>query len=186
MIITSLSFFSVIRLNYFMSFGRNLLTFSLERRWSSRTFRYGYLVTTSPQSLTSPSTALSKQLPSLAKCFACVRIFLFSAASNLCAYKELYSCRFGVVLKWKIIADNVLCHAWKLLGWVTGFGRFQLPWCDGRCVQDPGTYSPRHSDSRLLAIPTSCSRVADYNPNWDDFSGVCSRSPFRFPLLSPL
>ena len=28
--------------------------FSLERRWSSRTFRYGYLVTTSPQSLVSP------------------------------------------------------------------------------------------------------------------------------------
>ena len=50
-------------------------------------------------------------------------------------------------------------------GWVTDFGHFQLPWCDGRCVQDPGTYSPRHSDSRLLAIPASCSRVADYNPN---------------------
>ena len=31
--------------------------FSLERRWSSRTFRYGYLVTTSPQSLILPSTA---------------------------------------------------------------------------------------------------------------------------------
>ena len=28
--------------------------FSLERRWSSRTFRYGYLVTTSPQSLSLP------------------------------------------------------------------------------------------------------------------------------------
>ena len=28
--------------------------FSIERRWSSRTFRYGYLVTTSPQSLASP------------------------------------------------------------------------------------------------------------------------------------
>ena len=27
-------------------------------------------------------------------------------------------------------------------GWVTDFGRYQLPWCDGRCVQDPGTYSP--------------------------------------------
>jgi hypothetical protein len=27
---------------------------SLERRWSSRTFPYGYLVTTSPQSLTTP------------------------------------------------------------------------------------------------------------------------------------
>ena len=50
-------------------------------------------------------------------------------------------------------------------GWVTGFGHFRLPWCDGRCVQDPGTYSPRHADSRLLAIPASCSRVADYNPN---------------------
>ena len=52
-----------------------------------------------------------------------------------------------------------------LKGWVTDFGHFRLPWCDGRCVQDPGTYSPRHSDSRLLAIPASCSRVADYNPN---------------------
>ncbi len=50
-------------------------------------------------------------------------------------------------------------------GWVTDFGHFQLPWCDGRCVQDPGTYSPQHSDLRLLAIPVSCSRVADYNPN---------------------
>jgi len=32
---------------------------SLERRWSSRTFRYGYLVTTSSQSLAPPSTAPS-------------------------------------------------------------------------------------------------------------------------------
>ena len=30
---------------------------SIERRWSSRTFRYGYLVTTSPQSPASPSAA---------------------------------------------------------------------------------------------------------------------------------
>ena len=36
--------------------------FSLERRWSSRTFRYGYLVTTSPQSSTPPSTAASLRL----------------------------------------------------------------------------------------------------------------------------
>ena len=35
-------------------------SFSLERRWSSRTFWYGYLVTTSPQSLILPSTAASK------------------------------------------------------------------------------------------------------------------------------
>ena len=35
---------------------------SLERRWSSRTFRYGYLVTTSPQSSAPPSTAPSFRL----------------------------------------------------------------------------------------------------------------------------
>ncbi len=45
----------------------------------------------------------------------------------------------------------------------------KLPWCDGRCVQDPRTYSPWHADPRLLAIPTSCTRVAEYNPNWDNF-----------------
>src|SRR5699024_11400438 len=42
-----------------------------------------------------------------------------------------------------------------------------LPWCDGRCVQGPGTYSPRHSDPRLLAIPASWSRVADSNSDYD-------------------
>ena len=36
---------------------------SLERRWSSRTFRYGYLVTTSPQLLIPPSAAGSLRLP---------------------------------------------------------------------------------------------------------------------------
>src|ERR1051325_1953404 len=89
---------------------------SLERRGSRRTFRYGYLVTTSPQALAPPSTAS------------------------------------------------------PLAGWTTGFGRCQFPWCDGRCVQDPGTYSPRHADPRLLAIPTSCSRVADCNPDYDRLS----------------
>jgi len=47
----------------------------------------------------------------------------------------------------------------------------QLPWCDGRCVQDPGTYSPRRADPRLLVIPASCTRVAEYNPNWGIFLG---------------
>ena len=41
----------------------------------------------------------------------------------------------------------------------------QLPWCDGRCVQSPGTYSPRRADPRLLAIPPSWSRVAECNLN---------------------
>ena len=37
-------------------------TVSLERRWSSRTFRYGYLVTTSPQSPVLPSATPSLRL----------------------------------------------------------------------------------------------------------------------------
>ena len=73
-----------------------------------------------------------------------------------------------------------------LNGWVTDFGHFRLPWCDGRCVQDPGTYSPQHADLRLLAIPASCSRVADYNPNWDVISGIRSASRLRLPLFTPL
>ena len=36
--------------------------FPLERRWSSRTFRYGYLVTTSPQLSVPPSAAPSLRL----------------------------------------------------------------------------------------------------------------------------
>jgi hypothetical protein len=30
-------------------------------------------------------------------------------------------------------------------GWDTDFGHSRLPWRDGRCVQGPGTYSPRRS-----------------------------------------
>ena len=42
------------------------------------------------------------------------------------------------------------------------------------------------ADLRLLAIPTSCSRVADYNPNWDRFSEIRSTSLYRCPLYLPL
>jgi len=51
-------------------------------------------------------------------------------------------------------------------GYATDFGCYRLPWCDGRCVQGPGTYSPRHADPRLLAIPTSRRRVSACDPNW--------------------
>src|SRR3954465_4632171 len=54
---------------------------------------------------------------------------------------------------------------WLRKGYPTDFGCYKLSWCDGRCVQGPGTYSPRHADPRLLAIPASCRRVAAYNPN---------------------
>ena len=105
--------------------------FSIERRWSSRTFRYGYLVTTSPQSPILPSAASSR-------------------------------------------------------GWTTDFGYYRLPWCDGRCVQGPGTYSPRHADPRLLAIPTSCRRVAACNLNWDVVYEFCSTSRSRFSLFNAI
>ncbi len=62
------------------------------------------------------------------------------------------------------------------------FGYSGLPWRDGRCVQDPGTYSPRHADPRLLAIPPSRRRVAACDPNWGRFSGICSPSRDRCPL----
>ena len=33
----------------------------------------------------------------------------------------------------------------RALGVYNDFGPSQLPWCDGRCVQGPGTYSPQYS-----------------------------------------
>src|SRR3981081_1089206 len=71
-------------------------------------------------------------------------------------------------------------------GWVPSFRYNRLPWCDGRCVQGPGTYSPRHADPRLLAIPTSWSRVADSNPDYDGLSGIGSPSRVGNPLYPPL
>ena len=70
--------------------------------------------------------------------------------------------------------------------WLTGFGCSQLPWCDGRCVQGPGTYSPRHADPRLLATPTSCGRVAAHNPNWDGFFEIRLPLQARSSLSPPL
>lgn len=51
-------------------------------------------------------------------------------------------------------------------GWAGDFGCRRLGWCDGRCVQGPGTHSPRRADPRLLATPTSRRRVAASDPNW--------------------
>jgi hypothetical protein len=43
-----------------------------------------------------------------------------------------------------------------------------------------------NADSRLLAIPTSWSRVADSNPDWDRLSGIGSTSRYCNPLYRPL
>jgi hypothetical protein len=42
------------------------------------------------------------------------------------------------------------------------------------------------ADSPLLAIPSSCSRVADYNLNWGRLSGICYISRLRCLLYRPL
>ena len=42
------------------------------------------------------------------------------------------------------------------------------------------------ADPRLLAIPTSWSRVADSNPDWDRLSGIGSTSRYCNPLYRPL
>ena len=42
------------------------------------------------------------------------------------------------------------------------------------------------ADPRLLAIPTSCSRVADCNPDYDRLSGIGSPSRVGDPLYRPL
>ena len=39
-----------------------------------------------------------------------------------------------------------------------------------------------NADLRLLAIPTSCRRVAADNPNWGRVSGICSTLRIRNPL----
>ena len=71
-------------------------------------------------------------------------------------------------------------------GWASDFGCRRLGWCDGRCVQGPGTHSPRHADPRLLATPTSWGRVAAPNPNWGRLSGIRSPSRGGIPLYRPL
>src|SRR2546427_13251047 len=48
---------------------------------------------------------------------------------------------------------------------LSDFWYSRLSRCDGRCVQGPGTHSAAPADLRLLAIPTSCRRVAACNPN---------------------
>ena len=42
------------------------------------------------------------------------------------------------------------------------------------------------ADPRLLAIPTSCSRVAENNPDYDQLYGIGSRSLLGCPLYWPL
>ena len=47
---------------------------------------------------------------------------------------------------------------------VTDFRRPRLSWLDGRCVQGPGTYSPRHGEFEFNGKTVSLRKV-EYNKN---------------------
>ncbi len=67
-----------------------------------------------------------------------------------------------------------------------GLAEGSLGWCDGRCVQGAGTYSPRVGDTRLLGIPRSRGRVAALDPYWGGVYGIASPFRGRIPLSPPL
>src|SRR4029450_8707130 len=67
-------------------------------------------------------------------------------------------------------------------GWVTGFGCCPLSWCDGRWVQDPGTYSPRRCGSGVTStsafMEASFSLQSEPRPAfWDSLHLAVSQPP---------
>jgi len=49
---------------------------------------------------------------------------------------------------------------------VTTWGRTSFHYVTGGVYKTRERIHRRMADRRLLAIPASCSRVSDYNPNW--------------------
>ncbi len=141
----------------------------------------GYLLRLHP----SYRICLRRLLPLLTQRFKPPRHFFFTAFSR----RDPFPPSDGVFF-FRIHQSFALLSRGSCLPGVRSpdFGHSRLPWCDGRCVQDPGTYSPRHADSRLLAIPASCSRVADYNPNWDvifwDLLHLTISLPFVYAIVA--
>ena len=77
-------------------------------------------------------------------------------------------------------------------GWGNDFGHSQLPWCDGRCVQGPGTYSPQYgwpaitSDSAFMQA--SCSLQSELRPGfwgWLALAGLHLFVPAIVARVSP-
>ena len=69
---------------------------------------------------------------------------------------------------------------------VTDFRYPRLPWLDGRCVQGPGTYSPRHGlcaiTSESSFTESSCRLRSELRRGF----GFRALSPGGFPLSTPL
>src|SRR5512133_4393986 len=69
---------------------------------------------------------------------------------------------------------------------VTDFRYPQLPWLDGRCVQGPGTYSPRHGCCAITSessfTEASCRLRSELRPALE----IRILSPGSCPLYRPL
>ena len=65
-------------------------------------------------------------------------------------------------------------------------GAIHFPGVTGGVYKTRERIHRSNADLRLLAIPTSWSRVADSNPDYDRFSGISSLSRVGFPLYLPL
>ena len=98
-----------------------------------------------------------------------LRIANFNADNGCQAFSDIITGKVWLAVLEKLILSGVIVKCCLLY-----------------TSQGPGTYSPRPSDPRLLAIPASCSRVADCSPNWDVIFEICPRSRVRFPLFTPL
>ena len=130
-----------------------------------------------------------------------VQLSVVGRASALRLPSFLQPCRDEILLRKEVIQPHVPvrlpCYDFTLLTGHSLDGFFlavrppalRAPDSDG---VTGGVYKARErihrglADPRLLAIPTSCSRVADCNPNWGRLYGIRSRFLARCPLYRPL
>src|SRR5699024_3843055 len=96
------------------------------------------------------------------------RVFLYLVRRASSLYVDVQTFSLLYILRKEVIQPHlpirlpcydftpIICPSFGgslLKGCLTDFGCCELSWCDGRCVQGPGTDSPWHADPRLLAIP---------------------------------
>ena len=69
---------------------------------------------------------------------------------------------------------------------VTDFRYPRLPWFDGRCVQGPGTYSPRHGWCAITSESSFTESSCRLRSELGEALGISILSPGSSPLYLPL
>jgi len=69
---------------------------------------------------------------------------------------------------------------------VTYFRYPRLPWLDGRCVQGPGTYSPRRGWCAITSESSFTKSGCRLRSELREVFGIGIRSPGSCPLYPPL